>query len=379
MSDSREQNSSEENRSATATVIELDAARSPLYMAMRDPVLDQFMDYLAECKAEQERDAEKHVQLELSREQIIAVRDSFRKSILDGERQLHILAHLLSSVLLDAEFELHCNVIGVLPSRDDRPFLIRERITKDTLFSVTDIDLGNHMLDHFRYNQDGEWVPLTLSANFVEYLPLKRPVSGVNRLTSRVKAEEELCNKLVDELFSVDVLLARDKHLRRYSKFIKDIFGIKIVCDSEEKCLEIHDWLESMSFSPDDLIKLDSRYNLGIQILDADLQLKFLETKDYLNCPPEQMKKTGWKALKSVVVWQDSLFEIQVQPLVNYYLELDHMSGPSHRSFKMQRDLMREELAGKIPLYRFYRDLLKMLFMEMDVCFEYQNASVLIT
>jgi hypothetical protein len=91
------------------------------------------------------------------------------------------------------------------------------------------------------------------------------------------------------------------------------------------------------------------------------------------------MKKTGWKALKSVVRWQEQLLEIQVQPLANYYLELDHMAGPSHRSFKLLRDTLRGEIARGLPLYGFYRDLLKMLFLESGVSFNSENASVVIT
>ena len=321
-----------------------------------------------------------HLKIELSRELIARVREAFRQNILDGERRMHVLAHLLASILLEGEFELHSSVIGVLPSDDDHPFLIRERITRDKLFSVTDIDLGNTMLDNFRYQKDGLWVPLELSANFVEYLPLARPGTGVNRLTSRVKAEEELCNKITDEIFSLDQLVSRDKHLRQYSKFIKDIFGIKIVCEDENTCIEVHERLQQISAGPaltnsETLQQLPPVEDDGG---DSHQLLEFIETKDYLTCSPAQMKKTGWKALKSVARWRDRLFEIQVQPLSNYYLELDHMSGPSHRSFKLRRDSLRDELAERIPLYRFYRDLLKMLFMESNVSFEYENASVVI-
>src|SRR5579885_107308 len=172
--------------------------QSPLLMAMENPVLHEFIACLAEKRAEQEAHPREHISIELSRDLIIKVREAFRTSILDGEWHLHSLGHLLSTILLEGEFELHSNVIGVLPGEEARPFLIREKINRDMLFSVTDIDLGNLMLDNFRYNQSGQWVPLTLSANFVEYVPMSRPASGVNRLTSRVKAEEELWNKVTD-------------------------------------------------------------------------------------------------------------------------------------------------------------------------------------
>jgi hypothetical protein len=349
-------------------------------MAMHDPVLHRFIAYLGEKKAEQEANLDSHIRIELSREQITAVRDSFRQSILDGERLLHNLSHLLASVLLESDFELHSNVIGVLPGSEERPFLIRERIKQKTLFSVTDIDLGNQMLDNFRYRLDRAWVPLALSANFVEYLPVGRPETGVNRITSRVKAEEELWNKVTDELFLLDDLVSRDKHLRQYSKYVKDIFGIKIVCEHESTCLQVHEQLQKLTYSDLHRLNLGWLENLTLpeEYESSEPVLDFIETKNYLTCDPSEMKQTGWKALKSVVRWGGRLFEIQVQPLANYYLELDHMSGPSHGSFKIQRDNLRRELADRIPLYGFYRDLLKMLFMETDVSFECHNASVVI-
>lgn len=339
-------------------------------MAMHDPVLHRFISYLAEKKTEQESDPDQHIQIELTRSFINDVRAAFRHNILQGERHLHSLAHILASKLFLMDFELHSNVIGHLPDTDNRPFMIRERITGDQLFSLLDIDLGNQMLANFRYNQDDQWVPLQLSANFVEYIPIYNPGNGVNRITSRVKAEEEIWNKVTDELFHIDEVMVRDKHLQQYSKYVKDIFGLKVVCEDDQTCLKVHEELREMSFQDPALQKY----------MQAEEKLQFIETKNYLTCPPEKMKKTGWKALKSVVRWQGRLFELQVQPLGNYYLELDHMSGPSHQSFKFNRDDLRDEIGRAIPLYGFYRDLLRMLFKDdAAICFDAAKASVLIT
>jgi hypothetical protein len=357
-------------------------AGSPLYMAMHDPVLHQFISYLAEKRLEQESHPDLHVRIELSRTFMNQVRDTFKQNIIDGERHLHIMSHVLGKRLLDGGYELHSNVIGVLPGGEKRPFLIRERITRETLFSHTDLDLGNQMLGKFRYRTGEEWAPLELSANFVEYIPLGRTTSGVNRITSRVKAEEELWNKVADEIFGVDGLVERDKHLRQYSKYIKDIFGLKIVCEDDAACLRVHRLLEELRAGECDMSTeggaatesgVEPRTDPNARFLD------FVETKDYLTCEPSQMKKTGWKALKSVVRWQNQLLEIQVQPLANYYLELDHMSGPSHRSFKLLRDTVRGEIARGLPLYGFYRELLRMLFLDSGVSFDSENASVVIT
>jgi len=208
---------------------------------------------------------------------------------------------------------------------------------------------------------------------------MKRPESGVNRLTSRVKAEEELWNKVADEIFHLDELISCDKHLRQYSKYVKDIFGIKIVCDDDPTCLDVHARLKKLTLGLQQPVVESLQQIAGGDWCPLDRPLEFIETKDYLTCDQSQMKRTGWKALKSVVRWDNRLFEIQVQPLGNYYLELDHMSDPSHRSFKLQRDCMRDEVAELIPLYGFYRDLLKNIFNEEDVeSFESEHASVVV-
>lgn len=337
-------------------------------MAMHDPVLHRFISYLAEKKTELEHNPQEPVRIELSHRFIRDVRQAFRSNLLEGERHLHTLAHVLASKMFPDGFELHSTVIGLLPD-DDRPFIIRERIDREMLFSNLDIDLGKLMLDNFRYHKDDLWVPLGLSANFVEYIPVKDPGSGVNRITSRVKAEEEIWNKVTDELFHLDQLVSRDKHLRQFSKYVKDIFGVKVVCEDDVTCLRVHEEIRDIRLQTPDTA------NNG----HFEEPLEFVETKDYLTCPPSQLKRTGWKAIKSVVTWQSGLFEIQVQPLGNYYLELDHMSGPSHSSFKSKRDLLRDEVAKVIPLYGFYRELLKMLFKEDDLSFECEHASVVVT
>lgn len=356
-------------------------AYSPLSLVLQAPAIHKLIAYLTEKRRLQEVDPQRHLRFELSRRFIEEVRTAFKQNILKGERNLHYLAHILSRRMFGGDFELHSNVLGLLPN-GGRPFLIRERITDETLLSETDLDLGNHLLGNFRYQSQQQWVPLYLSANFIEYLPSTRPNTGVNRITSRVKAEEEIWNKVADEIFNFDALVNRDKHLRQFSKYIKDVFGLKFVCDDVAACLQVHEQLKSFRFRESDLQDLRGDADMVAVHDRGEVNLHFLEfmeTKNYLTCDPAQKKKTGWEALKSVVRWRDQLFEIQVQPLVNYYLEIDHMAAPSHRSFKQQRDALRDEVAQRVPLYGFYRDLLKMLFLEKEVAFQYENASVVVT
>jgi hypothetical protein len=101
-----------------------------------------------------------------------------------------------------------------------------------------------------------------------------------------------------------------------------------------------------------------------------------LETKNYLSGGKE--KGSGWKALKSVVIWANRTFEIQIQPLKNYLREREHLTKESHTGFKMTRESVRNEVARKNPLFGFYRDLLKWVFMEgRDVPPEHPGVTVL--
>jgi hypothetical protein len=42
------------------------------------------------------------------------------------------------------------------------------------------------------------------------------------------------------------------------------------------------------------------------------------------------------------------------------------------------RDKLRDEVSEQIPLYDFYRKLLKMLFLDGDASFQYDKASVIL-
>ncbi|MEM9406448.1 MAG: hypothetical protein AAGA81_10465 [Acidobacteriota bacterium] len=60
--------------------------------------------------------------------------------------------------------------------------------------------------------------------------------------------------------------------------------------------------------------------------------------------------------------WSDQLFEIQIQPLRNYHQELERFTQESHEEFKAQREAVRNTLARQVPLFGYYRDLLRWLF-----------------
>jgi hypothetical protein len=92
-------------------------------------------------------------------------------------------------------------------------------------------------------------------------------------------------------------------------------------------------------------------------------RLSFLETKDYIRGVE---KNSGWEAMKSVITWGGRMFEVQVQPLSNFWREREHLTQESHSGFKSRREEIRLQVAERIPLFRFYQSLLRWLIQLPD-------------
>ena len=100
---------------------------------------------------------------------------------------------------------------------------------------------------------------------------------------------------------------------------------------------------------------------MAVPSREDTLGLNFLEVKNYLG--PAERKRSGWEALKSVVRWWDTVFEIQVQPLSKFMREREFLTKESHSGFKSRRQEVRNKVAEQIPLFRFFRDLLRWVFI----------------
>lgn len=327
-------------------------------MVTREPLLNELVLTLS---AASERllaaPSERHV-LRFSRSQVDSVRAAFAAMIRRGEAKLHRLCELLGRAFLDDAYDLQSVVIGEMPSSRQR-FTWVHPLSRSVLYSQTDLDLGNRLLERFRYRDgdaaDDAWVRPVLVANFVEYQPLVENERSIHKMISRIKAEEEIWNKVVDELFELDHLIARDKELRRLSRYVKDVFGVKLVVGTRRDVPPLQATLEQLRWSADELARLD------VPCGDSTASLQFLETKNYLDTG--RAKQSGWRAMKSVVDWWERTFELQLQPLDNYYRERDRLTQESHAAFKSRREALRDRVAQKLPLFGFYRDLLRWLFI----------------
>jgi len=285
------------------------------------------------------------------------LRETFAALIRRGEAKLHRLCDVLCHNFLNS-WEIHSVVIGEVRELGER-FTLVQSLKAEEVFELTDLDLGQRQLRKLRFGDEQRgWSRPTLVANFLDYEPLELDRRAIYRITSRIKAEEEIWNKVVDELFDIDKLVKRDKQLRHLSRYVKDIFGLKVVVGESEKVRRFHEELRGLCLN-DDL-----RRQLSIPLESSTERLEFVETKDYLD--GADPKRSGWKAIKSVVRWWDETFELQVHPLRNYLRERERLSQESHSSFKTRREELRLEVARRVPLYGFYRDLLRWLFLRPD-------------
>jgi len=297
--------------------------------------------------------ARERVTLRFSKETLEETRHEFAEAIRDGEERLHHLCGLMARVLLRDNYELSSIVIAEMPDTREN-FTLRQRVERSDLYSRTDIDLGHRLLEKVKLNGDAGWQHPRLVANFVEYQPQAMDDFHIHKMISRIKAEEEIWNKVVYEIFELDKVVKRDKELSRYSRYVKDIFGIKIVVGQMADVHPLQLGLEELRFTAE---HLEAE---GVPHEASTEQPRILEVKNYLAA----RKKSGWKALKSVVVWWGQTFEIQIQPLPNYFLEQEYLTRESHSAFKERRDRIYEAVGESDRVFAFYRDLLQWLFRE---------------
>jgi hypothetical protein len=331
---------------------DVENASSPLWMVSQAPALNELVLALKAARGELESGS--GGRLVFSRTKLSQARAEFTAMIRRGERDLHALAGLLSQQLLGT-FGLRSSAIGEVEHTHER-FTITVDVTEDELARSTDLDLGTRILARLAIAEQRGWRRAALVSNVVEYEPTGPNPRNVYRVLTRIKAEEEIWNKVVDELFDLDRIVLRDKQLQHLSRYVKDVFGIKLVVGAEDDAYRLQEQLLSLSFPVE---HLELR---GLPLDELHQRLQFVESKDYLQRPSR--KQSGWTALKSVVHWAGKTFEIQVQPLSNFLHERERLTRESHASFKSTRERVRDEVAQRLPLFAFYRALLKWLFVD---------------
>lgn len=350
---------------------------SPLWMVTQEPKLNAFVAYLSGVVGRMRDNPEAKHELTFTRDELRAVRRAFGQMILRGEAKLHRLCDLLCGAFFatTAPWRMSSVVIGEVDATKER-FVLSQGLTAEDLFLTSDLDLGTRQLAKLRFLDNGHWCRASLVANFVEYQPTEANPLRIHKIISRIKAEEEIWNKVVDEIFDLDGMLRRDKQMSHLSAFVKDVFGLKIVVESSSDIDRVQEALMNLRWTTAQLAAL------GVDpATDGDgSKLEVLEVKDYID--ESLRKQSGWEALKSVVRWCGKTFEIQIQPQRNYFREQEYLTRESHAGFKARRELVREEVAAKLPLFGFCQALLKWLFMaevSLDAAPQYPGATIRIT
>lgn len=345
--------------SATPVLADPDAlppSESPLWMVSRAPALNALVVMLQRHRKAADA-GETAGQLVFSRKQVLEARAEFGEMIRHGERDLHQLAGLLASHFL-GQIQRRSVVIGEIERTRER-FTLTVDVSEAEVIGSTDIDLGNRVLARLAIADQRGWLRAQLVSSVVEYEADAPNAWSVYRLLTRIKAEEEIWNKVADEIFELDQLVLRDKQLRHLGRYVKDVFGIKIVVGTPEDADRLQQTLQALRF---DAAELAAR-NLPA---DDDYQnLRFLEVKNYLDT--DSRKRSGWSAMKSVVAWGGRTFEVQIQPLSNFLHERERLTRESHASFKSTRERVRDEIAARNPLFGLYRQLLRWLFVDPTI------------
>ncbi|MCB0153981.1 MAG: hypothetical protein KDF65_04225 [Anaerolineae bacterium] len=331
-------------------------AKSPLGMVTTEPLLNELVMNLQQLREDLLAEPTARQELQFSRAKVDETRAAFSRMIRQGEQKLHRLCELICDTFL-ASYQMQSIIIGEVTNTKER-FTILQPISRRDLYSHTDLDLGSRQLEKLLFHDGTGWGSATLVANMVDYQPTEPNRYNVQKITSRIKAEEEIWNKVVDEIFDLDTIVTKDKQLRHLSRYVKDIFGIKVVVGELDDISRMQKTLENSKWSHELLRKLDIEPTMYTE------RLQFIEVKNYLE--GIQRKRTGWEAIKSVVAWSNKTFEIQIQSLRNYLREQERLTKESHTSFKANREQVRAQVAERIPLFGFYPDLLLCLFLNPD-------------
>jgi hypothetical protein len=326
---------------------------SPLWMVSQAPHLNALV--VALQRHREALDAgQGGERLAFSRAEVARARAEFSDMIRRGERDLHLLASLLAERFLGS-VQRRSVVIGEIERTRER-FTLTLDVTEEEVIGTTDIDLGNRVLARLAIADHRGWLRAALISNVVEYEADAPNPDSVYRLLTRIKAEEEIWNKVADEIFELDRLVLRDKQLRHLGRYVKDVFGVKVVVGTAAEAERLQKVIQTLRFDDAALVARK------LPLTEEHRALQFIEVKNYLET--ESRKRSGWSAMKSVVAWAGRTFEVQVQPLSNFLHERERLTRESHASFKSTRERVRDEIAARMPLFGFYRSLLRWLFVD---------------
>ena len=303
---------------------------SPLELAVKDEKTNEVIDRIRRF-VEEGGSPEDFTSI-IRPEEIIHIKGKFEEAIKRGEHSLVELTLRFCFLFFGTrDVRLDVTVLARTPGHPSLPVSLRKRIELERLLEVRDRNLAVEILiEEMPENKD-----LRSIASFVEYQPkIVPPDCPALFLISRVKATDDICAKICDHIFRVHELAHSDKIFTRLSPYLKDVYGIKIITRSRGACYEAYNRIRSLE---------------GIRVV---------EFKDYL----KSEKESGFVCLKPVISSSDLVFEIQIEPKLNYELEIRDQQV-SHRTYKERRDRLRATFGER---YRLCYEYLRRLFSEPE-------------
>ncbi len=210
---------------------------SPLWMVSQAPALNELVVSLKRARGELEAGTTTR-RLVFSRTALARARAEFSAMIRRGERDLHAIAGLLAQELL-GEYALRSSAIGEFERTHER-FTLTMDVSEDEVMHSTDLDLGTRVLARLAIADQRGWMRALLVSNVVECEPTAPTPLNVYRILTRIKAEEEIWNKVVDELFDLDAIVLRDKQLQHLSRYVKDVVGVLFLSAKHSVSTEGH-------------------------------------------------------------------------------------------------------------------------------------------
>ena len=233
-----------------------DRAVSPLAMLIDDErtleLLKRLSDQLLKLKSAEERGMRPPL-LVIHDEEIRHARRSWNRAVLVGEHLLYDLGTLVAWRLLGTQrLQLVARVLcSSRHEPESRRIVIEEMLTRDDLKRYTDHTLAARIARRYRYRAGhrSPYDKLIHRASFLEFRPLEASKEATaTKVLTRVKVDDQIWNKVCDALFDVDNLVARDKLLNPLSKYIKDVFGLKVLTTSTEQAYAIDEVLNTLRF-----------------------------------------------------------------------------------------------------------------------------------
>ena len=163
-----------------------------------------------------------------------------------GEEKLHRLCELLCESYFDSTYTLQNVVIGEVETTQERFTLVQPLVADRPVLAHRPRSRHASAAPAALPRRRADGAAPCLVANMVEYQPDTPNAWGIHKFISRIKAEEQIWNKVVDTIFGFDRLVRADKQLRHLGRFVKDVFGVKAIVGDPDEARALHAALQRL-------------------------------------------------------------------------------------------------------------------------------------